>query len=205
MSKFRQQKDYTRKKTATREVKPRILIVSEGTKTEPNYFEAFRISSLDVQIAGTGMNTDSLIQETVRCKQLAIDQGEPFEHVWAVFDRDSFPVANFNRALALAKSNQIEAVYSNEAFEIWYILHFNYRDTAMPREDFETALTTLLGSPYQKNDTGMYGKLKDKQATAIKNARKLFAHHGTGHNPYNDNPCTRVFELVEFLNKHIQD
>jgi len=203
MSNFCRQKDYSRKNTGTREVKPRILIVCEGTKTEPNYFEAFKISTLDVQVEGTGMNTDSLVREAIRFKTEAGMRGDPFDYIWAVFDRDSFLAQNFNNALQLAEKNNIKVAYSNEAFEIWYMLHFNYYNTGMARSQYPKILTEQLGRQYEKNEVGMYEELKEKQPTAIRNGKKLMEVYGTNHNPHRDNPCTKVFELVEFLNLHI--
>ncbi len=50
----------------------RILIVCEGGRTEPNYFRSFRITSVHVNIQGKGMNTDSLVEETIRMKEEAV-------------------------------------------------------------------------------------------------------------------------------------
>ena len=43
-----------------------FLIVCEGGKTEPNYFKAFRLSSVSVRVEGLGMNTLSLVRETLK-------------------------------------------------------------------------------------------------------------------------------------------
>ena len=132
-----------------------------------------------------------------------------YSYVWCVFDRDSYPCNpkdkhNFNRAIQLAKSNQIKVAYSNDAFEIWYILHFSYHQAAWGRERYAAKLTELLSAKYEKNDKTMYGKLKDKQADAIMFAKKLLAYYGTKHNPESDNPCTTVHILVEFLNAYLE-
>ena len=48
--------------TGTRgDPKKRILIVCEGEKTEPNYFEAFRVTSAVVKVIGLGQNTKRLV------------------------------------------------------------------------------------------------------------------------------------------------
>ena len=46
-----------------------------------------------------------------------------------------------------------------------------------------------------------YLKLKDKQQTAIKNAKKLLKTYKE-ENPEKNNPSTNVYELVELLNKY---
>ena len=53
----------------TREVKQTFLIVCEGEKTEPNYFRSFRVLTATVRVEGAGMNTLSLIKETIRLKE----------------------------------------------------------------------------------------------------------------------------------------
>jgi len=78
-----------------------------------------------LKILGEGMNTDSLVEYAIQLKREAEKNNNPYSWVWCVFDRDSFTSHQFNRAIKIAKNNQIKAAYSNEAFEIWYILHFN--------------------------------------------------------------------------------
>ena len=43
-----------------------------------------------------------------------------------------------------------------EAFEIWYMLHFNFYDSALSRNQYKEKLSELLGRPYKKNDEDMY-------------------------------------------------
>lgn len=69
----------------------------------------------------------------------------PFDIVWCVFDRDNFPAQNFNNAFEIARHNDINIAYSNEAFELWYFLHFDYCDSAMSRDQYQEKLSDLLG------------------------------------------------------------
>ncbi len=55
--------------------------------------------------------------------------------LWCVFDKDSFSDDNFNQAKKLAENNNIRPAYSNEAFELWYLLHFGYHQAATSRND----------------------------------------------------------------------
>ncbi|MFH1258675.1 MAG: RloB family protein [Elusimicrobiota bacterium] len=184
----------------------KVLIVCEGEKTEPNYFKAFQTNEelIRVEILGLGMNTDSLVEYAIGLKREAEAKKEPYSVVWCVFDRDSFQPNQFNRAIQLARSKQIKTAYSNEAFEIWYILHFEYHQTRSSRNMYEGKLTKLLGSKYEKKNPNMYAKLKDKQSDAIRNAKQLLANY-PNHNPESDNPCTTVHILVKFLNDYIED
>lgn len=119
-----------------------------------------------------------------------------------MFDRDSFPAQKFNEAVSLAKRTNIKIAYSNEAFELWYLLHFNYYQTAMTRSDYYDRLSKLLDKKYKKNQKDMYTLLESKQSIAIRNAKKLLRQY-TPRNPERDNPSTTVHLLVEQLNRSI--
>jgi hypothetical protein len=180
----------------------KILIVCEGTKTEPNYFWAFPDNPavhdpLDVQ--GIGYNTRSLVKKTIQLNTIAKKQGQLYSEIWCVFDKDSFSDDIFYQALQLAENNKIHCAYSIEAFEIWYLLHFNYIDTALSRTQYEAKLTELLQRQYLKNSNDMYELLSRRQNKALQNARKLFAQQSVL--PLSQrNPITTVFQLVERLN-----
>lgn len=186
----------TRHKINVREERPDVLILCEGTKTEPNYFRSFRVAKVD--ILGEGSNTKSLVETAIDRKNKANGQ---YDSVWVVFDRDSFPASNIGTAFNLAHGNGIEVAFSNEAFEIWYILHFEYRNTEMCRTEYENKLTALLGFKYKKNDPNIYSALELKQQEALKNAKKLSRQYPSTAKPQNKNPYTSVYSLVEFLNK----
>ena len=134
-------------------------------------------------------------------KEKAMQTGRPYHVVWCVFDRDSFPLRNFDRAFQLADANGIEVAWANEAFELWYLLHFNYHDTGISRHDYKTKLKPHLD--YDKADKTVYHKVKPHQETALRNARRLEQHWnelGEEH-PERQNPSTSVHKLVEFLNE----
>jgi hypothetical protein len=185
-----------RRKVNTREMRDKFLIVCEGERTEPHYFERFRVSKR-VTVLGLGYNTLSLVKKAIELMQC-----DEYDQIWCVFDRNAFPAEDFNAAIDLARQNGIDIAYSNEAFEIWYLLHFGYHDTAISRQLYKSKLTGHLGSEYQKNRTDMYDLLKNKQPDAIRNAERLLASYGSHHNPAQDNPCTTVhnplFEIMDF-------
>jgi len=194
--------DYKRK-IGTREIRDRILIVCEGTKTEPNYFKKFPVNKevVEVEIEGAGYVTDSLVEKAIELKEEALLEKRPYNQVWCVFDRDSNPPQNFNRAIQLAHNHKIRVAYSNEAFELWYVLHFNYHITGVNRDWYQQKLTSLLGEGYEKNNPHMYDKLKNKQLNAIKNAERLYQTY-LEFTPERNNPSTTVHKLVQELNKY---
>lgn len=201
----------SRRKENIREIPPDlILIVTEGEKTEPLYFECFPLHTTKIaRIIGTGTNTLSLVNETekeiVNAKdwyrdEYGIKLKDKDIKVWCVFDRDSFSDDQYDNAISSARAKGYHVAYSNEAFELWYLLHFAYRDAATSRDQFKTLLTNHLGRTYAKNDPHMYRVLRHRQADAIRNAKALLASYDP-HQPSKDNPSTTVFELVEYLNQ----
>jgi len=189
-------KRLSRRRLYERPLRQNFLIVCEGKRTEPNYFKSFRVrKDVQVQVIGEGYNTLSLVKRAIE-----LEQKGKYDQVWVVFDRDDFPAQHFNEAISLAERNGIGVAYSNEAFEIWYLLHFNYHDVATSRRRYKRMLTERLGFEYQKNAPDMYERLQMKQADAIRNAKKLLQTYSP-HRPERDNPCTTVYRLVEALNE----
>ena len=181
-----------------KQTRKNFLIVCEGEKTEPHYFSKFRVPKNVYDVIGIGANTESLVKKAIELKNNGMIS---YDLVWCVFDRDSFPAQNFNNAFVLAKRNNINVAYSNEAFEIWYLLHFHFHDAATSRAQYKTMLTERLGFSYKKNDPFMYDHLQTLQETAIQNAINLLNSYAN-HSPANDNPSTSVHILVGELNKH---
>jgi hypothetical protein len=208
----RKEKSWEKRRHSERKIDKRlpiekILIVCEGGKTEPNYFWGFTKDKNKLEVIGLGCTPDRLVEEAIRKKQDALDKNIPFNQVWCVFDRNSFEAQKFNRALQIASNNKIKVAYTNEAFELWYLLHFNYYDSAMSRNQYKEKLCELLPFRYEKTDEcskKMYDELLDRQSVAIRYAEMLFNHHleAKGRiNPEEDNPSTTVHRLVEELNK----
>ncbi|HEY3857115.1 MAG TPA: RloB family protein [Verrucomicrobiae bacterium] len=184
----------------------RVLIVCEDSKSSRFYFESFPIDAnrAEVRAVGTGMNTDSLVEEALRLKIEAVKNCNPYNEVWCVMDRDSFPLENYSRAFELARGRGIKVAWANEAFEFWYLLHFNYHDTGINRNDYKTKLKPYL--EYEKNDKSIYRKVVPLQAGALRNAKRLERHWNDLEKrfPERENPSTNVHKLVEFLNELVE-
>ena len=191
---------YSQRKVDTREVRQRFLIVCEGTKTEPNYFRSFRVSKniAEIDIEGVGEDPSRLVNSAK-----ALEAKEEYDQVWCVFDRDSWPPQNFNNAIKNAEDQGFKVAYSNEAFELWYILHFEFLDTGISRNDYLKKLNLLLSQKYQKNSEKIYDELLDKQPIAIRNAASLLNQYDS-RTPAKDNPSTTVHLLVQELNRFIK-
>jgi len=190
------------RRTNTRNLR-RILIVCEGEETEPNYFRKFKENpDVYVDVHGIGYNTESLVQKAIGLQNKAYQKKEPYSEVWCVFDKDDFSNEQFHGAIALAEKNKIECAYSIEAFELWYMLHFNFYATAFKRDQYKEILTSELAklkkASYRKNNEEMYKILESRQKTAIRNAKKLYEQQRQK-TLTQQNPITTVFKLVERL------
>jgi hypothetical protein len=174
------------------------LIVCEGAKTEPNYFKNFRVPKTVIDVKGVGENPTRLVQSAIKLKAEAVEADEEYDQVWCVFDRDDWPPQDFNSAIHKAESHDLQVAYSNEAFELWYVLHFEFLNTGIPRDNYCKKMTKLLGKKYQKNSDTIYDELRNRQVTAIRNAEKLLASYNPS-NPGQDNPSTTVHLLVKEL------
>jgi hypothetical protein len=188
-----QTRSYMQRHVDALPIRQRFLIVCEGEKTEPFYFQRFRVPGLVVQVDALGMDTVRVVQRAIELRAQ-----DDYDQPWCVFDKDDFPDKNFNDAIALARRNEIRVAYSNQSFELWYVLHFDYMRSSITREDYMRILDERLGHKYKKNSTTIYDELHDRQATAIRNARTLLNEYHPPR-PARDDPSTKVHLLVEQL------
>lgn len=86
----------SRRNVGTRELFYSFLIVSEGTKTEPEYFRHFTSRRSRVQVVGADRSTKKLLEEALRIRDLCT-----FDYNWLVFDKDDNE--DFNEAIQLAE------------------------------------------------------------------------------------------------------
>ena len=128
-----------------------------------------------------------------------------YDQCWVVFDKDDFPAKDFNDAIALAEKNGFKVAYSNQAFEYWFLLHFNPYKGTLHRNSYPDMLSKLAGIPYSKTEgfgAILYNRLLHLQPHAIKNAAAVLAEMSHG-NPAMEESSTTVHLLVEELNKFI--
>lgn len=206
----REAKASKKRKENVREKLVRFLIVCEGTKTEPHYFEALiknYISTVrEVTIEGEGRATVALVNRTLEIKQeLERKNAMSFDRVWVVFDKDDFD--DFNDAIKKANKLGFHSAWTNEAFELWYYLHFEYLDTGIGRADYikklEEAFKEKLGDShfeYKKGNPDIYSLLQQygREDLAKRFAQQLRGLY-TGTDYAAHKPCTMVDKLVEEL------
>ena len=213
---------------ARRAEKEYILVASEDGKSSTYYFASLGKDPLGnpatfaVIPKGVGRNTQSLICHVKKNRvrwlkevQEEVDI-EDFNQVWVVFDLDGFPEHKFDNAISSAESakNGFRVAWSNECFELWYLLHFKNQVTGIGREEIYRQLTDIWGLKKSyteyKGDEGM--SLHTSMATnpdmckAYKRAKRLHAEMKAARlTPHEANPCTLIYELIEVLYPHLKE
>lgn len=194
-----------------------FLIVCEGEKTEPNYFESLKddlpkgvLDVCDFKIIGTGNNTTSLVNKAMTLRtELETQTNRTIDKMWIVFDKDSFTAQSFNSAIqtCLANRPDVDCAWTNEAFELWYLLHFHFYNTGISRKQYQDLIEGnfqkkgLNDYKYQKNSTEIFKLIETygSREDAIRNATNLEKIYIDQHNYATQNPCTMVHKLVAEL------
>lgn len=193
----------------------RILIVSEGSKTEPLYLGElradYRLPTANVQVHPGRFGTTPL--QVVEYAEHLFVQGDEtkdiqpraFEQVYAVFDRDDH--ATYHNALTKAaalngklrndqkQTVRFAAVASVPCFELWLLLHFQDVHAPLHRTEVYQQLRPHLPD-YDKGQPGHYANTKAHLAVAQQRAEHLTtltnAHDGV-------HPYTDLHRLVRLL------
>lgn len=193
----------------------RILIVSEGSKTEPNYFKEiraeYRLHSANVEVQPGALGTQPI--QVVEYARELFENGDSykgirprvFEQVYAVFDRDDHPT--FHDALARARAldgalrNDLKqpvkfaAIPSRPSFEFWLLLHFEDVHHLIHRTEVMRRLKRHLRG-YDKGYGQAFAETRSELQTAIDRARILAGRV----DPADDTePYTGIVDLVELL------
>lgn len=196
-------------------VKLTFLIATEGTKTEPNYFNALKTElektnrfSIEIVVQGKGKSTTNLVNKVYRQTEF---NHQEYDRVWVVFDKDDFD--DFDEAIQFAKEHKINCAWSNESFELWLLLHFKDVNTPTNRDDLLKQLETAVREEmnkrnpiatydYSKGDGEIYHHISTlgSEALAFERAQNLKDQFkDSAISPSKQNPCTHVDELVHEL------
>ncbi|WP_418975458.1 RloB family protein [Alistipes finegoldii] len=209
-----------------RKYKMFILIVCEDEKTEPQYFESFKNKingeSIYLRPVGTGLAPLGVVQRTIEEREKLKEESlKEIDQVWSVFDIDDAnqnetTKGNFQSALELADSQNIQLAYSNEAFELWLLLHLTEvpHDEPMPRETIYRRLQEIINEnpeysnyryDHYKFDSSFLDIIYNlgNEELASNRAIILDDHHGDKH-PLECNPRTKVYLLVKELREWIE-
>lgn len=196
------------------------LIITEGEKTEPLYFNGLRKQILEkiggtvdvikvpeIDIYGQGASTDRLIEIT---EEYVSKAKIIYQNIWVIFDKDEF--LDFDSAIINGENKGYSIGWSNQSFEYWLFLHFNYSDANLHRYEWNEKLdglfiqNNLTTDGYEKNLENLYELLDsiDGVKTAIHNAKRRMEGFREGiDKPSAYSPGTMVYKLVEQLRGYL--
>ncbi len=171
----------------------RILIVSEGSKTEPNYIneirQTLRLPTANIMVLPSEYGTCPL--HVVNFAKDVFLNGNPhsrippksFEKIYTIFDRDehdhfyeAIDLANsFNKTLRNDQRVFIEfkPIVSIPNFELWLLLHFENCTVYMNRHQVIDKLKNHIHD-YQKGNKGYFNLTRDNLEIASSRSKQIF-------------------------------
>jgi hypothetical protein len=193
----------------------RILIVSEGSKTEPNYFheirQKYRLHTANVAVHHCALGTAPI--QVVQYAKSLFENGDvkkqiqprAFERVYAVFDRDDHRTYfdALGSALTLdgylrndnKQSVIFKAIASVPSFELWLLLHYEDIQGPIHRDEVMRRLRGHIPH-YAKGAVGAFATTCNHLGIATTRAENL-AKRFTAHD--GSEPFTAINELVNLL------
>jgi len=188
----------------------KVLIVCEGEKTEPNYFNGLKdhygLNGANVEVSGDECGSDphSIVEFARGRYRQEKNAGDPFDRVYCVFDKDTHTsyqqaIDQINRA---TPKGIFFAITSVPCFEYWLLLHFRYNTKSYEPLPGNSAGNQVLRElkacmpDYEKGQQDIFSILLDQLEYAKNNAACALDASQSVHT---DNPSTRVYQLVEYL------
>lgn len=220
-------------------------IFCEGKNSEPIYFSWFETPTIKIITHGDQKSMCKNINKTLaKCIEDGIlkisgeGRYELFEEgmeIWCAFDRDKAAQGisveegdvDFNSAIKLAQNSPINIAWSNDSFDLWFLLHLEditdnleqakertyyferlswfFKNHPAPNELL--ANTIRHASFSYERDLKQERKIRQiilpeitqKTQIAIDRARHLFDLYKSEFDFSKKMPCTTVFQLVERL------
>ena len=199
-----------------------FLIVTEGTVTEPVYFDLLlrdlQLSVVRIKVQpGDASDPRHVIRtaereakEQVRKAKkgvLGINEPAKFDHVWAVVDTDVAVRMDFwNDVRQLAAARKVKLAHSTPCFEFWLLLHIAGYTTRTDLVDGDTAKSAVkkaLGRDYSTNEEvakEVFPIFLHQWPQAVVHAERVRRHHERAATPQPANPSTDVDRLVRAMN-----
>ncbi len=130
----------SRRKSNERKAKNDFYIITNGAQTESNYFDSIKAkkSIYSVRIVFSNRDPIGMIEDAKEVLPKA-------NQVWCVFDIDYTHRDNrLVPALKEARKFGIKIAYSNKAFEVWLISHFEQFKAKRSLSEYANILTKHL-------------------------------------------------------------
>lgn len=183
----------------------RVLIVCEGSKTEPNYFrelvDYLKLNTANVEIDG---DSDPSPKSVVAHAKRRYQQEADFDRVFCVFDKDDH--STYSQAMKDLASDELVTVFaaitSVPCFEYWLLLHFIFTTKPYARSELyspgEHVMRDLKAHlpRYSKGSQHIYLQLMPFTDLAIRHAERASQQAVQNQT---DNPTTQVHRLVTYL------
>ena len=150
---------------------------------------------------------DDIISNIEKCKNSII----PYDKVFVVFDKDSFTKDSFDNAVYMCKEKGYIPLWSNQAIEYWFLLHFNHIDSHMDRTLYQSKLNEYfkkakLEYKYKKNDKTIYSKLiKYGSLEEAKNRARNIYFKNRENTPSNSESCTTVYKFFDEIDSRLEE
>lgn len=194
-----------------RSEKKKVLIALEDTKSSKYYFEKLiqdkGLSGEVVFAKHIGTDPGSVVDAVVQHSGSKENKKTTYEKKWVVIDKDDYSAAQINGAIQRARDLDICVAISNEAYELWILLHFVPITAHTNRVDLNRKLARIFDEEfkisYSKASQDIYQLIIGWQEGAITNSKNLVKAYNRDNgrvNPFSDNPLTTVYQLVEYLN-----
>lgn len=203
VAKRKSKRDDLRRRPPCAEPRERILVLCEGTVTEPEYFLALRRAArnplVQVEIIGQGAEPKRLVEEAVSRKKKAADEAKRmrdaylgYDCVWCVCDVDDHP--RLADAKVQAAHWGVDLAISNPSFELWALLHLQDQTAWIHRDKVRQKLKEHIPD-YDKNLP--FERLDRTYAKACERAAVLEKRHVR--DKTDGNPSTGVFHLCALI------
>ena len=197
-------------------VRDEFLILTNGRQTEKNYFEAIRANYKSIfKISVKFMNDDP-----IALVNHAIAEKTDQNRIWCVFDKDEVPTASIEQAMKTAIAKGIGVAFSNMAFEVWLIDHFEKCCNEKDADKLFAEMDQLLKvngyfKGYSKEDKQMMEEiLMPRLDEAVHNADVVMqtrvlqyqqTHRGENYPVCDWNSFTSVHKLIDVLKLERKD
>ncbi len=197
-----------------------FLIVTEGTVTEPVYFEFLKgdlqLYAVHVVVMPGWASDPRRVVETAAEKVkdhqrrrkkglLSVTEPQKYDHVWGVIDTDvAVRMGFWNQVMQLAASKKVKLAHSTPCFEYWLLLHLDdtTRGDLVDGNAAKRALRVALGRDYSTNEETAREAMPlfiPHWPNAVKHAMRVRRHHHEAATPAPANPSTEVDILVQAL------
>jgi archaellin len=199
---------YKRKHPASVSTGKTFLIVTEGKKTEPNYFNVLKsIFKLNIKIEPSpGTDPVSLVNKALELREKRKKESKKnvnivaYDEVWVVFDLETPCSERHEQARQVkGESRSIGICWgiSDPCFEYWFLLHEEY--TTRLFGDCSEVISLLKNHwpDYEKGKTPSK-EFVGKQNQAVNRAVKCREYHGASGS--SGNPSTTIDKLICSLN-----